>query len=151
MEECELSCRIISKLPYSRPFLFVDRILSVDDDAIEGLYYFREDEFFYTGHFVNRPVTPGVILVECMGQIGLVSHAIFLEKLYLSHDSLEIHLCDFKAEFFRTVTPNTNVLVRGRVMFMRAGKLRSEIQMIEEKSEDLIAVIEGSCIIRKDG
>ncbi|MDZ7846076.1 MAG: hypothetical protein U5L96_04560 [Owenweeksia sp.] len=56
----------------------MDDIDAVDENGISGHYRFKEDEFFYAGHFVGNPVTPGVILIECMAQIGLVSLGFFL-------------------------------------------------------------------------
>ncbi len=64
------SATIISKLPYKKPFLFVDEILQIDEDGCTGSYTFPEDSDFYKGHFKDHPVTPGVILTECMAQIG---------------------------------------------------------------------------------
>ena len=34
---------IISKLPYSKPFLFVDEILQIDENGVEGVYTFDEN------------------------------------------------------------------------------------------------------------
>ncbi|MDX1428125.1 MAG: hypothetical protein R3206_09910, partial [Salegentibacter mishustinae] len=69
---------ILKKLPYTKPFLFVDELLKVNENSAEGRYTFPVDSFFYKGHFKNNPVTPGVILTECMAQIGVVSLGIFL-------------------------------------------------------------------------
>ncbi len=69
---------IISKLPYSKPFLFVDELLHIDENRVEGTYTFDENLDFYKGHFKDNPITPGVILTEVMAQIGLVC----LEKYF---------------------------------------------------------------------
>jgi 3-hydroxyacyl-[acyl-carrier-protein] dehydratase len=60
---------ILDRLPYTKPFLFVDELLCVDEKSAEGLYTFPTDAYFYQGHFKNNPVTPGVIFTECMAQI----------------------------------------------------------------------------------
>lgn len=143
--------RIISRLPYANPFLFVDKILSVNKDLIVGSYCFKLDEFFYSGHFVDNPVTPGVILLECMGQIGIVSHALYLEGLHLTNQNFKISLTDLKSEFFEPVVPNTTVVVQGRLKYMRAGKLRSNIRMIDANTNNLIVICEASGIIEKYG
>ena len=70
--------QIISRLPYSKPFLFVDELLNIDENRVEGIYTFDENLDFYKGHFKDNPVTPGVILTEVMAQIGLVCLGIFL-------------------------------------------------------------------------
>lgn len=63
---------IIAKLPYTKPFLFVDELLHIDENGSMGTYTFDENLDFYKGHFKEKPVTPGVILTETMAQIGLV-------------------------------------------------------------------------------
>jgi len=77
---------IKSKLPYSSPFLFVDELITVDENSIVGNFTFNEDLDFYKGHFKDNPVTPGVILTETMAQIGLVALGIYrrnCSSLYL--------------------------------------------------------------------
>ncbi len=71
---------IVELLPYDHPFLFVDELTAINENGSEGHYTFREDEYFYRGHFKDRPVTPGVILTECMAQIGLVCLGIYLKQ-----------------------------------------------------------------------
>ena len=50
---------IIAQLPYEKPFLFVDEIISVSNEGIVGTFTFLEDLDFYKGHFPRNPVTPG--------------------------------------------------------------------------------------------
>ena len=73
--------RILDLLPQQRPFRFVDEILDVDEQRISGRYTFRPDEFYYAGHFPGRPITPGVILLESMCQVGVVALGIYLFAL----------------------------------------------------------------------
>ena len=69
---------LLALVPQQEPFRFIDEIISVDEEQIVGAYRFREDEFFYRGHFPGRPVTPGVILIETMAQIGVVAFGMYL-------------------------------------------------------------------------
>ena len=69
---------ILKYLPYSKPFLFVDEILHVDENSVKGTFTFDGQLDFYKGHFIDNPITPGVILIETMAQIGLVSLGIYL-------------------------------------------------------------------------
>ncbi len=57
-------------LPHRKPFLFVDEIVRADDSGSESRYTFKQDEFFFKGHFPEYPVVPGVVLVETMAQAG---------------------------------------------------------------------------------
>ena len=58
--------KIIQLLPYQTPFLFVEELTSLSENGVEGFYTFKEDEYFYQGHFKDNPITPGVILTEVM-------------------------------------------------------------------------------------
>ena len=69
---------VLELVPQQAPFRFIDEIISLDEDGIVGAYRFREDEFFYRGHFPGRPITPGVILIETMAQIGVVAFGMYL-------------------------------------------------------------------------
>ena len=71
---------IIEALPYRPPFLFVDALEEVTENGSKGYYQLKKDEYFYRGHFPDNPITPGVILIEIMAQIGLVCYGIYLEK-----------------------------------------------------------------------
>lgn len=56
-------------LPHRPPFLFVDNV-RIEGDTIVARYTFKEDEWFFKGHFPSFPVVPGVLLVESMAQAG---------------------------------------------------------------------------------
>jgi 3-hydroxyacyl-[acyl-carrier-protein] dehydratase len=59
---------IESLIPHRKPFLFVDSILSIDEKKITAHKIFSRGEYFYTGHYPNNPITPGVILCETVFQ-----------------------------------------------------------------------------------
>lgn len=62
---------IKSILPHRKPFLFVDKILSIEKGVkIEALRKFSSDEYFFEGHFPGSPLVPGVIIVEALAQVG---------------------------------------------------------------------------------
>ena len=109
---------ILEKLPYSTPFLFVDDLLKVNEKSAEGVYTFPVDSFFYKGHFKNNPVTPGVILTECMAQIGVVCLGIFLlqnEKSELN--DIKIALSSSEIDFYLPVFPGETVKVVSEKLF----------------------------------
>ncbi len=124
--------RILELLPQQRPFRFVDEILEVDEQRISGRYTFRPDEFFYAGHFPGRPITPGVILLESMGQVGVVALGIYL--FALDHSAEEASgwttlFVEAESEFLRPVLPGETVTIRGERLIWRRHKLRSRIEM----------------------
>jgi len=56
-------------LPHRYPFLFVDRVVSIDPGvSIEAYKNLSINEPYFDGHFPGNPVFPGVLLVEAMAQ-----------------------------------------------------------------------------------
>ena len=123
---------ILDLLPQQRPFRFVDEILEVDETRILGRYRFREDEWFYAGHFPGRPITPGVILLESMCQVGVVALGIYLFALeYTTKEARAFTtlFVDAESEFMKSVLPGETVTIRGERIFWRRNKLRARIEM----------------------
>jgi 3-hydroxyacyl-[acyl-carrier-protein] dehydratase len=60
---------LLKVLPHRYPFLLVDRIIDViSDESCIGIKNVTFNEPFFQGHFPNRPVMPGVLLIEGMAQ-----------------------------------------------------------------------------------
>lgn len=55
-------------LPHRYPFLLVDRIVEMDEEHVVGIKNVTVNEPFFTGHFPEFPVMPGVLIVEAMAQ-----------------------------------------------------------------------------------
>jgi 3-hydroxyacyl-[acyl-carrier-protein] dehydratase len=139
---------IISKLPYSKPFLFVDEIIHIDENGVEGNYTFDENLDFYKGHFKDFPVTPGVILTEVMAQIGLVCLGIYLLNNTFSKTT-SIALTSADIEFLKPVFPNEKVIVISEKIYFRFGKLKCKVTMKNEKGEVVCTGIIAGMIISK--
>lgn len=125
--------QIIALLPYEKPFLFVDGIDSISEDGISGHYTFKDDEFFYKGHFKGNPITPGVILTECMAQIGLVCLGIYLLKDELNKTQKpQIALTANQMDFYLPVLPGEKVNVKSEKTVFRFNKLKCKVKMINK-------------------
>ena len=127
---------VISKLPYSQPFLFVDEVLQIDENGVTGTYRFPKDSFFYKGHFKDYPVTPGVILTECMAQIGLVCLGIFLISAE-ENKKTKIGLSSTEVDFYKPVFPGETVKVISTKIYFRFNKLKCKVEMFDAE-ENLI-------------
>ncbi|MCF7804611.1 MAG: bifunctional UDP-3-O-[3-hydroxymyristoyl] N-acetylglucosamine deacetylase/3-hydroxyacyl-ACP dehydratase [Candidatus Marinimicrobia bacterium] len=64
--------RAISKiLPHRYPFLLVDRILDLEPQKrVTAIKNVTINEHFFQGHFPGKPIMPGVLVLEAMGQAG---------------------------------------------------------------------------------
>jgi 3-hydroxyacyl-[acyl-carrier-protein] dehydratase len=121
---------IVSLLPYTKPFLFVDSIEAVDENSVTGSYTYNEQEFFYKGHFKGYPVTPGVILTETMAQIGLVCLGIFLLKGASGDGKVpRFAMVSSDMEFLVPVYPGEKVSVVSEKIYFRFGKLKCKAAM----------------------
>jgi 3-hydroxyacyl-[acyl-carrier-protein] dehydratase len=132
---------ILDLVPQQAPFRFIDEIISLDEEQIVGAYRFREDEFFYRGHFPGRPITPGVILIETMAQIGVVAYGMYLLacQRHVRPSQMKGPLSLFSLadgiEFKGIVKPGERVIVKGRKIYMRRGALKVDISMERENGE----------------
>jgi 3-hydroxyacyl-[acyl-carrier-protein] dehydratase len=58
-------------LPHRYPFLLVDKIIDLElSKRIVGIKNVTFNEPFFTGHFPERPIMPGVLILEAMAQTG---------------------------------------------------------------------------------
>ena len=57
-------------LPHRYPFLLIDKIMEKDDNSIVGVKNVTMNEPYFTGHFPDNPVMPGVMQIEAMAQVG---------------------------------------------------------------------------------
>lgn len=58
-------------LPHREPFLFVDKIIEIEEDKrVAGIKKITGEEYFFKGHFPGRPILPGVIMIEALAQLG---------------------------------------------------------------------------------
>lgn len=129
MKESNLFSDILSLLPYSEPFLFVDELLEVNEEMVIGTYTYSNDLDLYRGHFSDYPVTPGVILTETMAQIGVVCLGIFLIMENGLKGNLQIAMTSSDIEYLLPVYPGEKVFVRSKKIYFRFGKLKCEVEM----------------------
>ncbi len=70
---------ILAAIPHRPPMLLVDEIVEQSASTIVCRKTFRDDEFFFQGHYPDQPLVPGVILCEAAMQAGAVLLSQFVQ------------------------------------------------------------------------
>lgn len=59
-----------NRIPQREPFLFVDKVIELDNNKIQTALQLTGDEDFFKGHFPGNPIMPGVLIQEALFQSG---------------------------------------------------------------------------------
>ena len=108
--------RVMAALPHRFPMLLVDRVEElVVDQRITAIKAVTINEHFFAGHFPNRPIMPGVLIVEALAQAAGV---LAVESLGLAGSGKLVYFMAIDGAKFRTpVEPG--VLLRLEVEFVQ--------------------------------
>ena len=103
--------QVIKRLPHRYPFLLVDRVLELEDGKrIKALKNVTINEPFFVGHFPNRPVMPGVLMLEALAQTSALLSMI-PEGEELAPDVLYYFVGIDNARFKRPVEPGDQLIM----------------------------------------
>jgi 3-hydroxyacyl-[acyl-carrier-protein] dehydratase len=112
---------IMKRLPHRYPFLLVDRVLELEKgQRIKALKNVTMNEPFFTGHFPNRPVMPGVMMLEALAQAAAI----------LAFDNIDVRPDDKtvfyfvgidNARFKRPVEPGDQLILNAKLDRSKAG------------------------------
>jgi len=137
---------IRATLPHRYPFLLVDRIRELETGRrIVGLKNVTANEPFFQGHFPERPVMPGVLILEAMAQVGAV---LTLKSLPQAGRTI-IYLTGVeKAKFRKPVVPGDQLRVEVEVLRQRHPFWKFQGQAYVES--DLVCEAEMSAMVTEE-
>jgi 3-hydroxyacyl-[acyl-carrier-protein] dehydratase len=117
---------IKSILPHRYPLLLVDKIEEIKKkESIIGIKNVTINEEFFLGHYPERPIMPGVLIVEAMAQVSGI-------LIYYSSEEMEGKLPIFtsidKAKFRTPVKPGDQLRIKVKMVRLRKKivKVRGE-------------------------
>ena len=141
--------KILQLLPHRYPFLMVDRVIEFEKNArIKALKNVTINEPFFTGHFPNRPVMPGVMMLEALAQAAAL---LSFESLGEPPDENTVvyFLGIDNARFKRVVGPGDQLILEASIDRVKAGiykyKSRASVNGETAVEADLM------CTMRKAG
>ena len=139
--------KILKQLPHRYPFLLVDRVLSIDKGkTIRALKNVTINEPFFEGHFPNRPVMPGVLMLEAMAQAAALLAFDAMDATPL--DDMVYYFAGIDgARFRRPVEPGDQLILEGDLLRIRAGIFKFKGRALVDG--ELVAEAELTCAIRK--
>ena len=130
-------------LPHRAPMLLIDKIIELSKTHVIGVKNVTMNEPFFTGHFPDSPVMPGVLQIEAMAQTGgiLVLNTVPDPETYLTY-LLKVENARFKEK----VLPGDTIIFRCDLMTpIRRGIAQMKgIGMVGEKivvEAELMALI----------
>lgn len=126
-EVMTLDCqRVMQVLPHRYPFLLVDRVIAlVRGQYIHGVKNVSITESFFSGHLPNRPVMPGVLIMEALAQAcGILT--LESQGVMLKPDSVFYFVGIDKGRFRKPVLPGDQIILKANLLKSLKGIWRFE-------------------------
>ncbi len=134
---------IMKILPHRYPFLLVDKIIELElGKRAVGIKCVTGNEEFFIGHFPERPIMPGVLIIEAIAQVGGVLALLTIRGDHLQESPVkQVYFMGIdNARFRRPVVPGDQL--RLEVQTMRAGSKVWKLKGTAYVDGDLVAEAE---------
>lgn len=104
-------------LPHRYPMLLVDRIEELEEERVVGIKNVTINEPFFTGHFPDFPVMPGVLIIEAMAQVAGI---LVLNSIPERKTKLVLLAAVNEAKFRKPVVPGDQLRIEMKVLKRKA-------------------------------
>jgi 3-hydroxyacyl-[acyl-carrier-protein] dehydratase len=104
-------------LPHRYPMLLVDRIEELEEERVVGIKNVTINEAFFSGHFPDFPVMPGVMIIEAMAQVAGI---LVLNSIPERKTKLVLLAAINEAKFRRPVVPGDQLRIEMKVIKRKA-------------------------------
>lgn len=110
---------ILNFMPHRYPFLLIDKILELEvDKKVIGLKNVTYNEPFFQGHFPNRRVMPGVLIIEAMAQCGFI---LLMNAMEEPEKKMAYFASIDKVKFRKPVVPGDQLIFEMEMISLRRG------------------------------
>lgn len=118
-------------LPHRYPFLLIDRVIELEEDKrAVGVKNVTMNEFFFPGHFPNRPIMPGVLIMEALAQVAGIMMLNKRENLgkYAYFMSMN------NVKFRKAVVPGDQLILETEVLRLKSKSVQVKaVATVEDK------------------
>ncbi|WP_336368067.1 3-hydroxyacyl-ACP dehydratase FabZ [Marinobacter sp. C2H3] len=112
---------IMEHLPHRYPFLLVDRVTEIEKGkSIKGYKNVSINEPFFQGHFPNKPIMPGVLIIEALAQLSGILGFVTVERKP-SDGVLQYLAGSSKVRFKRPVVPGDRLCLEAEYVSGKRG------------------------------
>tara|TARA_B100000989_G_C19346652_1_gene387291 strand:+ start:189 stop:635 length:447 start_codon:yes stop_codon:yes gene_type:complete len=128
-------------LPHRDPFLFVDKVIDIKlGERIHAQRFLSPDENFFTGHFPDKPVMPGVLIIEAMAQAAGVLGFMTMNKTP-EEGSIYYFAGADKVRFKKPVLPGETIDLFASINSVKSGIWKFDCYSEVKKSRICSATI----------
>ena len=107
-------------LPHRYPFLMIDRVVEVEAERnATGIKNVTANEPYFAGHFPERPIMPGVLIIEAMAQTAAVLVMATIGEV--ATGKLVYFMTIDQARFRRPVVPGDQLRIRVEKQHRKLG------------------------------
>lgn len=127
-------------LPHRYPFALVDRIVEfVPGEKAVGIKNVTFNEPYFPGHIPNRPIMPGVMMIEAMAQVGgvILAQLPGMQGKFFAFAGID------KARFRRPVTPGDRLIMTVELLSFKRKRIA---KMKGKGMVDDLLVVEGEML-----
>ena len=112
---------VLQYLPHRYPFLLIDRVLAIEPgQSLTGLKNVTYNEPFFMGHFPQRPIMPGVLILEALAQAtGILAFKTEGEKP--DKHTMYYFVGIDRARFKRPVEPGDQLILKVSLEWIKRG------------------------------
>ena len=111
----EIELKVMDYLPHRYPFMFVDKVEEISENSIIAVKNVSVNEHYFTGHFPDEPIMPGVLIIEALAQASAI--LAFKANNKTPKDGYSVYLSGVdKAKFRHPVRPGDRLMLHSQII-----------------------------------